>query len=237
MFRIDKENKMAKILCIDTSAEVCSVVLGDETGVKYERVSYEGRDHSIKAGSFANEILQEAKNDNFWPIDAVVVCSGPGSYTGLRIGVSLAKGLCYGYNVPLIALDSLQVMARDVVKSGVVPLGALLCPMIDARRMEVYSSIFDANMNMKQEAEAVIIDEDSFSAYSDKPFYIFGTGAEKCAETLPWCNFVADIYPMAHSLLEPAIEAFSLEKFEDLAYFEPFYLKQFQTTTSKKKLF
>ncbi len=230
---------MPKILCIDTSADVCSVVLGDETGVKYERVSYEGRDHSIKAGVFVDEILQEAKNDSFGNIDAVAVCSGPGSYTGLRIGVSLAKGICFGYDVPLIAIDSLQIMTREVLKNNIVEEDALLCPMIDARRMEVYSSIWDACANEIKQAEAVIVDENSYSDFNDKPFYFFGTGAEKCCDVLSKLNFkyIAGVKPMAHILLEPAICFFDNAKFEDLAYFEPFYLKQFQTTVSKKNQF
>lgn len=227
---------MPNILCIDTTADVCSVVLGNEEGVKYERVSYEGRDHSTKAGVFVDEILKDAEKDGFGRIEAIAVSSGPGSYTGLRIGVSLAKGLCYGYGIPLVAIDSLQIMAREVADANDLEENAVLCPMIDARRMEVYSSLWDAKVDPLREAEAVIVDEASYAEFSGKPFYYFGTGAEKCQGLLTEFNYIEGVKPMAHALLKPALEAFAKEKFEDLAYFEPFYLKQFQTTISKKNV-
>lgn len=228
---------MPNILCIDTSTDICSVILGDDNGVLIERISREGRDHSAKAGVFADEILKEAKEKGIDKIDAVAVCSGPGSYTGLRIGVSLAKGLCYGYNIPLIGIDSLKLMARQARDQHNLPQDAILCPMIDARRMEVYTSQWDTEINMKGEPEAKIIDEESYQDI-EAPFYYFGTGAEKLKETLSKENFnyIADIYPMAEGLLAPALDAYKAEAFEDVAYFEPFYLKQFQTTVSKKNV-
>jgi len=227
---------MSNILCIDTSADICSVVLGNETdGVLLERVSYQGRDHSTKAGVFVDEILTEAEQIDLKP-EAIAVCSGPGSYTGLRIGVSLAKGLCYGYNLPLIALDSLKIMARQVADSVTLQPEAILCPMIDARRMEVYASLWNAEMQLVKEPEAKIIDEEAYSEYAGRPFYYFGTGAEKCQELLGAFHYIPDLKPMAHALLKPALEAFKESAFEDLAYFEPFYLKQFQTTVSKKNV-
>jgi len=229
---------MPNILCIDTSTDICSVILGNDTGVLYERVSREGRDHSSKAGVFVDEILLEAKAAGIDTLDAVAVCSGPGSYTGLRIGVSLAKGLCYGYGIPLIAFDSLEIMARDVAKNNDLEEDAILCPMIDARRMEVYTSLWSTSIALLRDPEAKIIDEASYEDLDGKPFYYFGTGAEKCQEMLARDSFkfIDGITPMAQMLLQPALENFALEKFEDVAYFEPFYLKQFQTTVSKKNV-
>lgn len=230
---------MTNILCIDTSTDICSVVLGNEEGVLFERVSLEGRDHSKKAGVFVDEVLKEAAAVGIKEPDAVAVCSGPGSYTGLRIGVSLAKGLCYGYSIPLIAVDSLHLMASEVLQRKlVVESGAVLCPMIDARRMEVYVSQWSVEENEIKTPEALVVDENSFSTLSDDVLYFFGTGAEKCKTVLKNTNwkFIDGINPMASSLLMPALDLFSQKKFEDLAYFEPFYLKQFQTTVSKKNL-
>lgn len=229
---------MPHILCIDTSTDICSVVLGNAEGVLYERVSREGRDHSSKAGVFVDEILKEAQASGIAKLDAIAVCSGPGSYTGLRIGVSLAKGLCYGYDIPLIAVDSLEIMAREVADAHTLEEEAILCPMIDARRMEVYVALWRQSMTLLGKPEAKIMDEASYKDFSNQPFYYFGTGAEKCQELLSGDNFklIPDISPMAHALLVPALERFAAALFEDLAYFEPFYLKQFQTTVSKKNL-
>lgn len=229
---------MNNILCIDTSTDICSVVLGNKEGVLYERVSYEGRDHSAKAGVFVDEILKEAKSAGIEKPDAVAVCSGPGSYTGLRIGISLSKGLCYGFDIPLIAVDSLQVMARQVVDRCGLANDCVLCPMIDARRMEVYTSLWDSAMNLLQEPEAIIIDESFFAEYVGQPFFYFGTGAEKCQDILKAKGFeyLEGIAPMAHSLLVPALDCYAQQQFQDVAYFEPFYLKQFQTTVSTKNV-
>lgn len=229
---------MPNILCIDTSTDICSVILGNDEGVLYERVSREGRDHSSKAGVFVDEIIKKAQKDGMEKPDAVAVCSGPGSYTGLRIGVSLAKGLCYGYSIPLIAVDSLEVMAREVSDTNSIEKDAVLCPMIDARRMEIYTSLWTPSMRMISEPEAKIIDEESYQQLGDTLFYYFGTGAEKCQDmlTAEQQKYIPDVAPMAHSLLVPALDRYTKEIFEDVAYFEPFYLKQFQTTVSKKNL-
>lgn len=237
LLRFKRKEFMPNILCIDTSTDICSVILGNEEGVLYERVSYEGRDHSSKAGVFVDEILKKAE-DKGQKLDAVAVCSGPGSYTGLRIGVSLAKGLCFGYDIPLIAIDSLEIMAREVFAAKQLEEAAILCPMIDARRMEVYVSLWSEKMDLLKSPEAKIIEEGAYADYQDKTFYYFGTGAEKCQELLSSDNFkyIPDIKPMAQALLLPALDAFQKETFEDLAYFEPFYLKQFQTTVSKKNV-
>ena len=230
---------MTYILCIDTSTDICSVVLGCERGVLFERVSYEGRDHSKKAGVFVDEVMHEAQEAGIDKPDAVAVCAGPGSYTGLRIGVSLSKGLCYGYEVPLIAIDSLEVMVREVIRRKVdLNPETILLPMIDARRMEIYLSHWRASSQLLSAPKALVVDERSFEAYSGQPLCYFGTGAEKCQLLMTnekW-SYIPDITPMAAYLLTPALVAYANEQFEDVAYFEPFYLKQFQTTVSKKNL-
>lgn len=229
---------MPNILCIDTSTDICSVVLGNQDGVLFERISREGRDHSSKAGVFVDEILKEAQKEGIDKPDAIAVCSGPGSYTGLRIGVSLAKGLCYGYEIPLIAIDSLEVMAREVADKVEVSDNTVLCPMIDARRMEVYTSLWSPSMELVGEPEAKIIDESSYSDMGGKVLSYFGTGADKCQEVFENKGFkyIPDVTPMAHTVLVPALDRYANATFEDLAYFEPFYLKQFQTTVSKKNV-
>ena len=178
-------------------------------------------------------------------LDAVAVGKGPGSYTGLRIGVSFAKGLCYGIGRPLIAigsLDALTEVAREDYEAGIVDVErwdeATLCPMVDARRMEVYTQLFNAAGEAVSEVEAKIIDEQSFlnERTSGRPFVIFGNGAAKCSEVLQGATLI-DVAPSARGLARLAEEAFVAQKFEDIAYFEPFYLKDFVVTTSKKKLF
>lgn len=230
---------MANILCIDTSTDICSVILGNEERVIAQRVSYQEREHSKIAGVFVDEILKEAAQMGIAQPDAIAVCSGPGSYTGLRIGVSLAKGLCFGYDIPLIGIDSLQVMVHEIVTHHKdIEGNAVLCPMIDARRMEVYSSLWKSSGELIGKPEAVIVDENSYVDFLNQPFYYFGTGAEKCQEVLKNDNaqFISGLAPMAAYLLPPALDAFHKEQFEDVAYFEPFYLKQFQTTVSKKNV-
>ena len=177
-------------------------------------------------------------------MDAVAVSKGPGSYTGLRIGVSFAKGLCYGLNIPLVAvgsLDSLTEVAREDYDAGILDVEgwdeATLCPMIDARRMEVYTQLFSSEGVAQSDVEAKIIDEESFAAEraSGKPFVIFGSGAAKCAEVLQGATLV-NIVPSARGMARLAEKAFAEGKTEDVAYFEPFYLKDFVVGVAKKSL-
>ena len=169
---------------------------------------------------------------------------GPGSYTGLRIGVSFAKGLCYGQNIPLVAvgsLDSLTEVAREDYEAGIIDVEnwdkAVLCPMIDARRMEVYTQMFDSMGTPQGDVEAKIIDADSFSEErtSGRPFVIFGSGANKCAEVLQGVALI-EVVPSARGMARLAEKAFVEGKTEDVAYFEPFYLKDFVVGTAKKSL-
>ena len=208
------------------------------------RESDEGRDHARKVGVFVDELLREtgiAPDE----LDAVAVGKGPGSYTGLRIGVSFAKGLCYGLQKPLIAvgsLDALTEVAREDYEAGILSVSdwdrALLCPMVDARRMEVYAQVFDAEGRPQNEVTAEVIDAGSFREFREqgRPFVIFGSGARKCAEVLAGAEFV-EVAPSARGLARLAQQALDEGRTEDIAYFEPFYLKDFVVTTSKKSLF
>lgn len=206
--------------------------------------SDEGRDHARKVGVFVDELLREtgiAPED----LDAVAVGKGPGSYTGLRIGVSFAKGLCYGLQKPLVAvgsLDALVEVAREDYEAGILSVEgwekAYLCPMVDARRMEVYAQVFDADGRPQSEVSAEVIDTESFAAFrgQGRPFVIFGSGARKCADVLPDATLV-EVTPSARGLARLAQQALDEGRTVDIAYFEPFYLKDFVVTTSRKKLF
>ncbi len=228
---------MALILCIETGTDVCSV------GIARDGRLLSLRDHARKVGVFVDELLRENRLSPD-ELDAVAVGKGPGSYTGLRIGVSFAKGLCYGIRKPLIAvgsLDALAEVAREDYEAGIVDVddweSARLCPMVDARRMEVYARVFDTTGAPLSEVKAEVIGGVSFAAWRDgkHPFVIFGNGARKCREALPDARFI-EVAPSARGLARRAQEAFDAGRFEDLAYFEPFYLKDFVVTASKKRL-
>jgi tRNA threonylcarbamoyladenosine biosynthesis protein TsaB len=201
------------------------------------RESSEGRDHAARVAVYTNEAMGEA-GVRFADLSAVAVSMGPGSYTGLRIGVSFAKGLCYGLGIPLIGVGSLDSLCEMATMdgSGDNPPPAFRLPMIDARRMEVYGQVFDAAGRALTEPEAWIIDEGSLAEWRDRgEVCIFGSGADKCREALPWARFV-EVQPSARGMVRLAAEAFEAGRHEDVAYFEPFYLKDFVITTSRKKL-
>lgn len=234
---------MALILCIETGTDICSVGLARDGEIVSLRESDEGRDHASKVGVFVDELFRQT---GITPdeIDAVAVGKGPGSYTGLRIGVSFAKGLCYGTGKPLIAvgsLDALMEVAREDYEAGIIDVPdwgtAKLCPMVDARRMEVYAQIFDTEGNPLTEVAAEVVDDHSFAVWrKEGRLVIFGNGAVKCAEVLPDVTFV-DVVPSVRGMAPLAQKAFDRGEFADVAYFEPFYLKDFVVTTSKKKHF
>ncbi|MBQ1990597.1 MAG: tRNA (adenosine(37)-N6)-threonylcarbamoyltransferase complex dimerization subunit type 1 TsaB [Rikenellaceae bacterium] len=235
---------MSLILCIETGTDVCSVGLAENGQLVALRESC-GRDHARNVAVYVDELLRERDIDAD-EIDAIAVGKGPGSYTGLRIGVSFAKGLCYGLGKPLIAigsLDALVEVAREDAEAGIVDVDdferATLCPMVDARRMEVYTQLFNGRGEAQGEVEAKIIDEQSFAEEiaAAEEFVIFGNGAAKCAGTLSERVKLIDIAPSARGLARLAQEALDAGRTEDIAYFEPFYLKNFVVTTSKKKLF
>lgn len=235
---------MALILSIETGTDICSVALANDGELMALRESDEGRDHAKKVALFVDELLRETGVQPS-DIDAIAVGKGPGSYTGLRIGVSFAKGMCYALDIPLIAigsLDALAEVAREDFDAGILDIEeedwaqAKLCPMVDARRMEVYAQVFDVEGEDQSDVVAEVVTEESFNEWRSKgKFVIFGNGAKKCAEVLPDA-IVEDVVPSARGIVRLAEEAFNAGKFEDLAYFEPFYLKDFIVIPSKKKL-
>lgn len=226
---------MPSILHIETSTSVCSVVLSKQGKMIAERISLTGPSHASLLGVFVKEIIEE---NNLQP-DAVAVSCGPGSYTGLRIGVSMAKGLCYGWNVPLIAVDTLRLLASIAGDTIHPEDNDLLCPMIDARRMEVYSAFYDASLKLVRFTAADIVDEHSYTeCLAQHRVFFFGNGADKCRSPITHSNavFVDDIVPKASGMIPLAEEAYADRTFEDVAYFEPFYLKEFVATVPKNKV-
>ncbi len=230
---------MPHILHIETSTEVCSVALSKDGVVKFRRENYEGPSHAALLGDYVESCVAFARDNNL-NIDAVAVSSGPGSYTGLRIGVSEAKGLCFGRDIPLIAVSTLELLCCTAMFRFDVEQDALICPMIDARRMEVYAAIYDECLNQVVPVGAYIIDEHSFEQVLEERKVIFcGNGAAKCREVInhPNAIFVDDVYPLACNMLALAERAFARSEFQDVAYYEPFYLKEFVATTPKNKVF
>ncbi len=222
--------KMASILSIETSTKNCSVALS-VNGITIDclEISELGYSHAEKLHIFIQEILQK-NNLNFSDLHAIAVGQGPGSYTGLRIGVSAAKGLCFALNIPLIAIDSLLILAKKLnIENGV------LVPMLDARRMECYTGIYDNKWQNIQAVSALIIDENSFLSIK-KQIHVFGDGALKCKNVLTDKKFIYHeniLYPSASEMSEIAFDRFKKSDFKSVAYFEPFYLKDFMLTTSK----
>lgn len=229
---------MSCILHIETSTQVCSVALIEDGQCIFSKTDFEGPSHAVTLGVYVDEALSFADSHAI-PLDAVAVSCGPGSYTGLRIGVSMAKGICYGRNLPLIGIPTPEVMCVPLLLDEELPEDALLCPMIDARRMEVYAALYDRALHPVREIEAVIIDESSYEDYLNRgPVYFFGNGAAKCKEKIlhPNARFVEDIHPLAKWMFPLAEKAFARGDFKDVAYFEPFYLKEFVASKPKKLL-
>jgi tRNA threonylcarbamoyladenosine biosynthesis protein TsaB len=225
-------------LLIETGTAVCSIALARDTQIVALRENREGRAHAQVVAPFIDEILHE-QNRTIADVDAVVVSEGPGSYTGLRVGVSTAKGICFGAQKPLIAVNSLLSLVHVAIGNNRLPSpDCLIAPMIDARRMEVYTALFDAQGNQLSNITAEIIDEKSFAGIlAQQPVLFIGDGAGKCQKLLqhPSALF-ADVTATAAGMLLPAMDAFAQKKFVDAAYFEPLYLKDFVTTTAKKKI-
>ena len=236
---------MARILCIEAGTDIGSVALGENGKLISLLESTEGREHARNLAVYVEEILRENDLDA-GDLDAVAIGKGPGSYTGLRICTALAKGICYGAGIPLIAVGSLDALCRVALEdyeAGVLDLeeiqGSTLLPMIDARRMEVYCQLFDEQVRPRSQVEAHILTPESFLAQrTGGQLVVFGSGAEK-SKTLfgePGVRFV-EVVPSARGLIKPAFDAFENARFEDIAYFEPFYLKDFLITASTKKYF
>lgn len=217
---------MTYILNIETATKNCSVSLA-KNGETFlcKEIAEQGYSHAEKLHVFIEEIVNEA-NVNFSEIKAVAVSKGPGSYTGLRIGVSAAKGLCYALQIPLISIDTMQVLAKKANVDG------LIVPMIDARRMEVYSAIFDKNHNKIKDVEAEVLTENSYQDYNETVYFV-GDCQEKCQTVLTKENFIflpEIVFPSANEMSILSFEKFQDNDFEDVAYFEPFYLKDFMMT-------
>ena len=229
---------MARIILIETSTALCSVALEEDGRV----VAYKenpGRVHASLTAPFVKEVL-DSQGLGVKDCDAVCVGKGPGSYTGLRVGASTAKGLCFGADIPLLAVSSTEVLVWQARTESLIPDGCkYIVPMIDARRMEVYTAVYSSDGQQLRSTESKIIDKDSFAQeLSEGPVLFIGDGAEKCRSIFnsPKAYFIS-CYPKASSLTLPAELAFKEKRFEDTAYFEPFYLKDFIATVSRKRLF
>ena len=230
---------MSCILNIETSTSVCSVAVSEDGGIIFEKEDHTGPNHAEQLGSFVDQALSFTDNHAI-PIDAVAVSCGPGSYTGLRIGVSMAKGICYGRDIKLLGVPTLEILCvpvllREMVKED----DGLLCPMLDARRMEVYAQIFDRSLREVRPIHADVVDENTYKEYLDKqPVYFFGDGAMKCKDVInhPNARFVEGIEPLAKNMLPLAERRMAEGKFEDVAYFVPFYLKDFVAKLPRKLL-
>ncbi|WP_125722711.1 tRNA (adenosine(37)-N6)-threonylcarbamoyltransferase complex dimerization subunit type 1 TsaB [Flavobacterium ustbae] len=223
---------MSFILNIETATKNCSVSIAkDGQTIVCNELSDEGYSHAEKLHVFIEEVIEKA-GISAQDLAAVAVSQGPGSYTGLRIGVSAAKGLCYALNIPLIAVDTLQTLASQ---AGVTD--GKIIPMLDARRMEVYSAIFNSDLTLERAIKAEIIDENSFQEYTDKLYFV-GDCADKCKPVLTAANFVflENIkYPSAQAMSKISFEKYQKSDTVDVAYFEPYYLKDFMIAPPKKQ--
>ena len=227
------------ILNIETSTTCCSAAITIDGKLVASVEQLTNANHASQLPVFIQQLLHEA-NANGWHLDAVALSQGPGSYTGLRIGASTAKGICYGLNIPLIPVDTLQVLCASV-PSGVLPDNALLCPMLDARRMEVYTALYQqqgTQLSTISEVQAMIIDADAFAqTLAQQPVYFFGNGAAKCQSVITHPNalFVDNIVPQAQCMgLLAEMQPNSLDV-KQMAYYEPFYLKEFVAAPSHIK--
>ena len=222
---------MSTILHIETSTDVCSVAVSEDGQVIFDQEDHSGPNHAERLGTMVDEALSFTDNHAI-PFDAVAVSCGPGSYTGLRIGVSMAKGVCYGRNLKLIAVPTLELLCVPILLREIPEEDALLCPMLDARRMEVYAGIYDRGLKTIRPIQADIVEGETYKEFLDKrPVYFFGNGAQKgkAAINHPNAHFIENIEPLAE-------KRFLNEQFEDVAYFVPFYLKDFVAKMPKKLL-
>lgn len=228
---------MALILNIETTTEICSVSVARDGVVIGSKENFEGLNHASMLTVNIQSLL-ESLNLSFSDLDAVAVSKGPGSYTGLRIGVSVAKGLCFGASIPMISVSGLESMTSHVIADEIDV--TYYVPMIDARRMEVFNAIYDKELNVVDPVSAKIIDQDSYQdILKESRVAFFGNGADKCREVIVSDNavFIKDIYCSAKDMAILSYKKFQEGIFEDVAYFEPFYLKNFVAIASKKPMF
>ena len=230
---------MSCILHIETSTDVCSVAVSQDGACIFNKEDFSGPNHAERLGEYVDEALSFADSHAI-PVDAVAVSSGPGSYTGLRIGVSMAKGICYGRDVPLLGIPTLELLCVPVLLGhDEMEDDALLCPMLDARRMEVYAGVFDRALKPVREIRADIVEADTYKEFLDShPVYFFGNGAAKCMETIkhPNARFIDKIVPLAKNMFPLAEKKMARGEKEDVAYFVPFYLKDFVAKMPNKML-
>ena len=229
---------MAYFICIETATQLCSVALSENDRVIDLRETSRKNSHAEVVTLFVDDLLTKHVVQ-LSDLDAIAVSKGPGSYTGLRIGVSTAKGLCYAGDKPLIAINTLTSMAAGMIAQQTrVPENYLYCPMIDARRMEVYSAFYDVGLNVVRATQADIVDERSYAGIlKDHRVLFFGDGAAKCKAIIGNDNamFMEDFYPSAGNMASLVYQAFQSKQFEDVAYFEPYYLKDFVAGVPKVK--
>ena len=221
------------ILCIETSTTCCSAAICQDGVAVASRENLSGANPASELPVFIEQLFAEAHNN--WTLDAGALSQGPGSYTGLRIGTSIAKGICYGMNIPLIPVDTLQIICAAIQDE--IPTDALLCPMLDARRMEVYTAMYTPGLDAQTEVVAKVIDEQSFAEeLLSKNICFFGDGAEKCQSVIASANahFLTGILPQAKYMGKLAENATALD-IKQMAYYEPFYLKEFVPAPSHIK--
>ena len=221
---------MSLILQIETATTVCSVALSENGNVLAYKELEQRNVHAEIITLFIDEVLKTA-DKRYQDLDAVAVSCGPGSYTGLRIGISVAKGLCFALDIPLIAIETLEGMVDGMISQDILDDNTLLCPMIDARRMEVFTAVFNAKGDRVKSTSAQIIDESSFSdLLKTNKILFFGDGAEKCSEVLginPNAQIIAGFTNSSRHITKKAAEKYKAKDFENVAYFEPYYLKDF----------
>ena len=226
---------MSKLLLIETSTSLCSTALAENGSIACMRRSSEPRVHASLTAVFVEEMLDEC-GYKVADLDAVAVSAGPGSYTGLRVGVSTAKGLCFGAGIPLISVSTLDILAWQAVGSGLPEGCTAILPVVDARRMEVYTAVYNPDGSRRSEIAPVVLDENSFAGlFAAGPVVVIGDAAEKfkTIKKVTTASF-RQTCPEASAMLTPAMAKYDKKEFEDTAYFEPFYLKQFIATTPKK---
>ena len=230
---------MSCILHIETSTNVCSVAVSEDGKVIFDKADRTGNNHAEALGSFVDEAMSFADSHAI-PLDAVAVSSGPGSYTGLRIGVSMAKGVCYALNLPLLSVPTLELMCVPVLlRNEEIEDEALLCPMIDARRMEVYAALYDRALKPVRGIQADVVDADTYRQWlEDRPVYFFGNGAAKCMDTInhPNAHLIEGIEPVAKWMMPLAERKMLNDIHEDVAYFGPYYRKDFVAKQPKDLL-
>ena len=234
---------MTRILLLETSAATLSVALAEDGKIVADRVCTEPRMQSSLTAPLIKEVMDEA-GIGFGALDAVCVSKGPGSYTGLRVGVSTAKGIAFGSDIPLLSIDTPDILVSSVILSNPSVIlseakNLFIIPMIDARRMEVYTAVYNASGERLTPIEAKIVEAGSYDEYLSKGKVLFiGDGALKCKDVITSANAVfQEAVPLASAMAPLAFKAFNERRFEDVAYFEPFYLKDFVATVSKKNLF